>query len=84
MEARDNSWREQVREKLKEAFATASNATENKKEKNKPYQLIKKAANALREVDLDSISSIKNLEEVKDQIDEIQNIVAKIAQRITL
>ena len=83
LEERDNKWRKQVKDGLKEAFSTANNVIENKKEKDKPAQLIKKAASALREVDLSAISSIKNFNEINENLAEIQAIVEKISEITT-
>ena len=77
LDARDNKWRGAVKEKMKEAFSNASNVLENKKERDKPGMLIKKAANALKEVDICTLSSIPNLAEVKGYLNDIKNILKK-------
>ena len=80
LEERDNKWKKQVKDGLKDAFSTAINIIENKKEKDKPAQLIKKAVSALREVDLSAISSIKNFNEINENLAEIQTLVTKISE----
>lgn len=82
LDARDNKWRDQVKDGLKDAFTNAANVIENKKEKDTPGKLIKRAANALREVDLNVLQSIRDFDEINRQIAEIQAKLSEIS-RIT-
>lgn len=82
LDARDNKWREKTKDGLKEAFTNAANVVENKKERDKPGQLIKRAANALREVDLIALRTLRNYDEINEQIIDIQTKLTDII-RIT-
>lgn len=80
LDARDNKWRDQVKEGMKDAFTNAANVIENKNEKDEPARLVKRAANALREVDLTVLSGLKNFDEINKQIQDIQAKLAEIAK----
>ena len=83
LDARDNKWRGVVKDKMKETFINAANVLGNKKEKDKPGMLIKKAANALKEVDVHTLSSITNLDEVKRYLADIKEILKDIETHLS-
>ena len=82
LDNRDIKWREKVKEGLKDAFQNAMNIVENKKEKDKPGQLIKRAANTLQEVDTTALKSLTKLDDIRRQIAAIQSKAAEIASII--
>ena len=75
---RDSQWKEKVREHLMDSFRDCKNQLENKKEKDKPAALLKKAINALSEIDVKSLSSVINREELLDKTLEIQTLIQNI------
>lgn len=80
LDARDNKWRDQVKEGMKDAFTNAANVIENKNEKAEPARLVKRAALALREVDLTVLRGLKNFDEINNQIQDIQAKLAEITK----
>ena len=75
---RDNQWKKKVREHLMDSFRDCKNQLENKKEKDKPAALLKKAINALSEIDVKSLSLVINREELLDKTLEIQTLIQNI------
>ena len=75
---RDNKWKNNVREHLMDSFRDCKNQLENKKEKGKPAALLKKAINALSEIDIDSLSSVANKVELLAKASEIQTLIQGI------
>jgi hypothetical protein len=61
-----------------DSFRDCKNQLENKKEKDKPAALLKKAINALSEIDVKSLSSVINREELLDKTLEIQTLIQNI------
>lgn len=78
LDNRDNKWRDQVKDALKETFTTASAIVDDKKEKDKPGILIKRAANTLKEVNLNALQSVKGQDEIRNNLNAIRSEVAKI------
>ena len=61
-----------------DSFRDCKNQLENKKEKDKPAALLKKAINALSEIDVKSLSLVINREELLDKTLEIQTLIQNI------
>lgn len=80
---RDNQWKNSVRCNLMEAFRDCKNKLENKKEKDKPVALLKKAINALSEVDLESLPSANNKDELINKASIIQSLMQEIVSSLT-
>ncbi len=66
-----------------EAFRDCKNKLENKKEKDKPVALLKKAINALSEVDLESLPSANNKDELINKASIIQSLMQEIVSSLT-
>lgn len=75
---RDNQWKNNVREHLMDSFRDCKNQLENKKEKDKPAALLKKALNALSEIDIESLSSASNKSELIERASELQALLQGI------
>jgi hypothetical protein len=75
---RDNQWKNNVREHMMDSFRDCKNQLENKKEKSKPLALLKKAINALSEIDKESLSSVTNKEELLAKTSEIRTLIQGI------
>lgn len=75
---RDNQWKNNVREHLMETFRDCKNQLENKKEKDKPGTLLKKALNALREIDQVSLTEASNKEELIGRATELRALLQGI------
>ena len=71
LESRDKKWRDAVGEKLMEGFSDAKNTIDNQKEKEKPTVLLRRAINALEQVNKDTISSSKDKTSILAQLEEI-------------
>jgi len=82
LENRDNKWRNVVRDGLMEGFTDAKNTIENQKVKSRPAILLRKAINALREVDQSVLQSSSEKEEVREQINDIVEICESLRQSI--
>lgn len=82
LENRDNKWRKAVREGLMEGFTEAKNTIENQKEKNRPSVLLRKAINALREIDKTILQKSEEKTEIEKQIEEITKICDSLHESI--
>lgn len=78
LENRDNKWRKAVGESLMEGFSDAKNTIENQKEKSRPSFLLRKAINALREIDVDTLVASKDKQGLNDQLSQISSICDKL------
>lgn len=72
---RDNQWKNKVREHLMDSFRDCKNKLENKKEKDKPIALLKKALNALSEIDKEILNSAANRAELLEKANSIQVLI---------
>jgi DNA-binding transcriptional MerR regulator len=68
---RDDKWKKQVSEKLVENFNDKKNIIDSKNEKQKPASLLKRALNALAEIDESTLSTASDLDVVRARISEI-------------
>ncbi|WP_321316454.1 hypothetical protein [Labilibaculum sp.] len=75
---RDNKWKQEMGEGLMETFSDSKNTIDNKKAKDKPEALLKKAANALSEIDLNTIGKAPN----KLALIEKLNFLKKLTEEI--
>lgn len=75
---RDSKWKESMRDNLMDIFNDCKNIIENKKEKGKPESLLKKAINALSEIDIKSASKASNRLELTAKINEIIQLTNNI------
>ena len=75
---RDKKWKDEVREHLMDSFHDSKNKLENKKEKNKPAALLKRAINALAEIDLDAVNAAKDKEDLALKASEIRSLIQGI------
>lgn len=82
LEARDNKWRDNVKDGLMTAFNDAQITINNKKEKEKPAILCKRALNALQQIDLGSISSATDKSDIVVYIEKITKICTKVSNKI--
>lgn len=80
LESRDNKWRDNVGEKLIEVFSDAKNTIDNQKEKEKPSILLRRAINALEQVNTETISSAKDKNGILSQIEELHKICEKLKE----
>ncbi len=79
---RDNQWKSNVREHLMDSFRDCKNKLENKKEKDKPEALLKKALNALSEIDKASLSSATNKSDLLEKASAIQSLIQEIEKSL--
>ena len=79
---RDNEWRDQVKEPMKDAFKNAKDIIENRREKEKPNALLRKAINALIGVDLESIYRMPDKSNLQRQMTEIRELCNDIEKAI--
>lgn len=84
LDNRDTKWRGKVKDGLKDAYLNAKNIIENKKEKDRPISLIRKAASALGSVDLQVLaaSSSSNKNEINSILQEIEKNLHSITEVI--
>ena len=82
LENRDNKWRKAVGENLMEGFSDAKNIIENQKEKSRPAFLLRKAINALREIDVSTLTTSGDKEGFDAQLTEIKEICGKLHDAI--
>lgn len=82
LEARDNKWREEVNEGLMEAFNDAQTTLNNKKEKEKPGVLFKRALNALQQIDLNCLNSISDKSDISNCINKIKSICESVSNKV--
>ena len=75
---RDNQWKNNVREHLMDSFRDCKNQLENKMEKDKPVALLKKAINALSEINVETLASANNKEDLLEKASEIQSLIKDI------
>ena len=78
LENRDNKWRKTVGENLMEGFTDAKNTIENQKEKSRPSFLLRKAINALREIDVDTLVASDDKQGLNEQLLQISGICDKL------
>lgn len=81
---RDNAWKNAVKSSLLDAFNDSKNKLDNKKEKDKPAALLKKAINALVEVDPSTISNSPDSELLKTKAEEIRRLIDRIGEALNL
>ena len=65
-----------------EGFTEAKNTIENQKEKNRPSVLLRKAINALREIDKTILQKSEEKTEIEKQIEEITRICESLHESI--
>ena len=75
---RDTKWKNEMSQGLIETFNDSKNTIDNIKAKDKPETLLKKAVNALNEIDLDTIRNTQN----KLTLIENVNILKKLTENI--
>ena len=75
---RDTKWKKNVRDHLMDSFRDCKNKLENKKEKDKPIALLKKAFNALSEINFESLNKATNKEELLEKVNSIQSLIQNI------
>lgn len=75
---RDKNWKDNVREELLEIFNDNKNIIENKKAKGKPESLLKKAYNALSEIDLNTLLKAPNKTDLIASIKELNSLTEEI------
>ncbi len=79
---RDKKWKDEIREGLMSAFNDSKNIIENKKSKEKPEELIKKAINALSAIDLNSVSQSNKKPELLTKISILTKITEDISKAL--
>lgn len=79
---RDEKWKRSVSERLIENFNDKKNIIDNKSEKQRPASLIKRAINALSEIDESSLSSSSEIETIKERIRELIDRATTISSAI--
>lgn len=82
LEARDNEWRNKVREGLMDNFSEAQTTIENKKQKEKPNALLKRAINAVQQIDLNSLSKTEKMDEIKQNVCELKRLCDNITDKL--
>lgn len=82
LEARDNEWRTNVKDNLMEAFNDAQTTLNNKKEKEKPGVLFKRALNALQQIDLDSLGAAADKSDILKYIEQVKMICDNVSTKV--
>lgn len=82
LEARDNEWRTNVKDNLMEAFNDAQTTLNNKKEKEKPGVLFKRALNALQQIDLDSLRTAVDKSDILKYIEQVKIICDNVLNNV--
>lgn len=82
LEARDNEWRTNVKDNLMEAFNDAQTTLNNKKEKEKPGVLFKRALNALQQIDLESLGAAADKSDILKYIDQVKMICDNVSTKV--
>lgn len=82
LEARDSAWRKQVGESLMEGFSEAKDTVDNKKEQEKPAVLIKRAINALDQVNVENLPSSKDKASIKVQLAKLGAVYKMIVEAL--
>lgn len=82
LEQRDNKWRKKVSDSLMEGFSDAKNTIENQKEKDRPAFLLRKAENALREINVNKLITSVDIEGIKSQLSSISKICENLLNKI--
>jgi len=67
-----------MRDNLMDVFNDCKNIIENKKEKGKPESLLKKAINALSEIDMKTVGKASNRLDLTTKINEIMQLTNNI------
>lgn len=82
LEARDNDWREKVKDGLMDSFNDAQTTINNKKEKEKPAVLLKRALNAIQQIDLVNINSASDKSDILKYLGQVTEICNTISNKI--
>ena len=82
LEQRDSKWRKKVSDSLMEGFSDAKNTIENQKEKDRPAFLLRKAENALREINVNKLITSVDIEGIKSQLSSISKICENLLKKI--
>lgn len=82
LEARDNEWRTNVKDNLMEAFNDAQTTLNNKKEKEKPGVLFKRALNALQQIDLDSLGAAVDKSDILKYVEQVKIICDNVSTKV--
>lgn len=82
LEARDNEWRTNVKDNLMEAFNDAQTTLNNKKEKEKPGVLFKRALNALQQIDLESLGAAADKSDILKYIEQVKMICDNVSTKV--
>ena len=82
LEARDNEWRTNVKDNLMEAFNDAQTTLNNKKEKEKPGVLFKRALNALQQIDLDSLGAAADKSDILKYVEQVKMICDNVSTKV--
>ena len=82
LEARDNEWRTNVKDNLMEAFNDAQTTLNNKKEKEKPGVLFKRALNALQQIDLENLGAATDKSDILKYIEQVKKICDNVSNKV--
>lgn len=82
LEARDNEWRTNVKDNLMEAFNDAQTTLNNKKEKEKPGVLFKRALNALQQIDIENLGAATDKSDILKYIEQVKIICDNISNKV--
>ncbi len=82
LENRDQLWRDKVQEKLLEGFAEAKTTIENKKEKEKPSVLIKRAISALSQIDQTKLATSNDKDTIRHYLGELDSVFKEVLNAI--
>lgn len=82
LEARDNEWRTNVKDNLMEAFNDAQTTLNNKKEKEKPGVLFKRALNALQQIDIENLGAATDNSDILKYIEQVKKICDNVSNKV--
>lgn len=82
LEARDNEWRTNVKDNLMEAFNDAQTTLNNKKEKEKPGVLFKRALNALQQIDIENLGAATDKSNILKYIEQVKKICDNVSNKV--
>ncbi len=79
LDSRDNVWRRRMRENgIMEVFRDAQTTLDNKKEKEKPTVLFKRALNALQQIEVNCLKSV----DVQEYINQIKTLCDNFSNKL--
>ena len=74
LKARDQKWKEQIFKEIEDNYNIHKDKLDNKKESNEPIRLLNKALDALRAIDISSVSFNAEKSGIKNALEELDSL----------